>query len=80
MKYQLKPIHWENDSCLSPTHRYTIRYDEREYAYAVVYYNKDKGSTNIAYFNSKEQAKEWVENIHIPAKLRYYFNEIKEEI
>lgn len=75
--YELKPIEWKNnvDSEFyhSPTHKYTIRHDSQENAYVVVYLNKEKMTSDVSYFPDVESAKEWVEKIHVPAKLKEWF-------
>lgn len=80
MKYTLKPIKWtesvDKEYYHSPTHKYSLRYDTQEGAYTVTYLNKESMNTDVAYFSTRAIAKDWVENTHVPAKLREWFNEV----
>lgn len=80
MLYQLKPIQWIDNRCVSPTHQYTILYDEKEQSWFVLYFNKDTQKSHTKYCKSIDCAKEWVETVHIPAKLKHYFDIYEETV
>lgn len=79
--YKLKPIQWIIGNkgireCHSCTHHYIIRYDSNEKCYRIDYYNYITRKSNNKYCNSISEAKQWVENTHIPAKLKQYMEKV----
>lgn len=84
--YKLKPLVWHEGtyfdlaehSTTSPTHDYTIRYDTWESSYVVIYHEFATDDTGVKHVSSFEEGKEWVENIHMPAKLKQWFDVIED--
>lgn len=83
MLYKLKPLKWVYDSdthihtLKSPTHTYAIYWDKQEKCHCVHYHNLHTGHSDTAYVTDIEEAKDWVENTHIPAKLFNFFEQVE---
>lgn len=77
---KLKQIQWVKDkgvlATTSPTHRYVIRNDAETGMVLVNYHNLHTNSADNIQFKSVLDAMAWVENTHIPSKLREWFTEV----
>lgn len=79
--FKLKKIEWTqkdgvNYETRSPTHIYVIRIMSKKLGCTCTYFNLHTKSTDSKQFNEASEAKQWVENVHIPAKLLTWFNKI----
>lgn len=83
MLYKLKPLKWEYDAQTnvhtlhSPTHTYAIYWDKTEQSHCVHYHNLHTGDSDATYVSDIEEAKDWVESTHIPAKLLNFFEMVE---
>lgn len=50
------------------THLYVLFFDAIEKMFKVIYIEHSTGEVGHKLWSTKEQAKEWVENVHVPAK------------
>jgi len=77
---KLKQIQWVKDkgvlTTTSPTHRYVIRNDAEVGMFMVNYHNLHTNSADNIQFKNVLDAMAWVENTHIPSKLREWFTEV----
>jgi len=52
----------------SPTHLYIVFFDSLERMFKVIYIENSTGNVGHKLWSTKQQAVDWVENVHIPAK------------
>lgn len=72
MKYILKPLKQfrQHDGSLlvvSPTHEYIIRDKQTNYR------NLHSNQVGIKYCKNEYECLEWINNVHVPSKLKEYF-------
>lgn len=72
--YTLKPFNWGSNRLTTATHSYTILYDSKERAYITTYFEFASCESGTHQEESVQASIDWVEQVHIPAKLTQYFN------
>lgn len=81
MLYKLKELNYvikpdKTTEVTTPTHKYVIRYDNDEKRYQVRYHELNSNQVGYTWCKSYSECKEWIEKVHLPAKLGQFFHTI----
>lgn len=71
MKWETKTrLQGNTEELETDTHKYVLFFDPTEKMFKVIYIENATDKTGSKLWSTKEQAKDWAENVHIPAKAK----------
>lgn len=64
----IEQLQGRTEQLKTPTHLYVVFYDGIEKMFKVIYIDHATDKAGYKLYSSRELAKDWVENTHVPAK------------
>lgn len=64
----VEQLQGNTEQAITLTHLYVLFFDSFEKMFKVIYIEHSTGEAGHKLWTTKQQAKDWVENVHAPAK------------